>query len=127
MRLLEIIATPESDPDAIAAISDFCDKRLGKAIVVAKDTPNFIANRIGTFSVLNVMRVMQEMDIAVAGDFLVMAATLIELKTRMLLPRDPLADFVRLKPRSGPSLDFDPSSHGCSPGWGQPRSDGRRG
>ena len=34
---------------------------------------------------------MQEMDIAVAGDFLVMAATLIELKTKMLLPRDPLA------------------------------------
>src|SRR5215207_5591950 len=37
------------------------------------------------------LRVMQEMDIAVAGDFLVMAATLIELKTKMLLPRDPLA------------------------------------
>src|SRR6266550_572839 len=37
------------------------------------------------------LRVMQELDIAVAGDFLVMAATLIELKTRMLLPRDPLA------------------------------------
>jgi segregation and condensation protein A len=34
---------------------------------------------------------MQDMDIAVAGDFLVMAATLIELKTRMLLPRDPFA------------------------------------
>src|SRR5947209_9810674 len=65
MRLLEIIATPESDPDAIAAISEFCDKRLGKAIVVAKDPPNFIANRIGTFSVLNVMRVMEEMDLSV--------------------------------------------------------------
>ncbi len=37
------------------------------------------------------LRVMQEMDIAVAGDFLVMAATLIELKTKMLLPRDPTA------------------------------------
>jgi segregation and condensation protein A len=40
---------------------------------------------------LHYLRVMQEMDIAVAGDFLVMAATLIELKTKMLLPRDPLA------------------------------------
>lgn len=40
---------------------------------------------------LRYLRVMQEMDIAVAGDFLVMAATLIELKTKMLLPRDPLA------------------------------------
>jgi len=40
---------------------------------------------------LRYLRVMQEMDIAVAGDFLVMAATLIELKTKMLLPRDPAA------------------------------------
>ena len=40
---------------------------------------------------LRYLRVMQEMDIAVAGDFLVMAATLIELKTKMLLPRDPRA------------------------------------
>ncbi|HEY0565260.1 MAG TPA: 3-hydroxyacyl-CoA dehydrogenase family protein, partial [Terriglobales bacterium] len=65
MRLLEIIPTPDADPDAITAVSDFCDKRLGKAIVVAKDTPNFVANRIGTFSVLNVMRVMREMDLSI--------------------------------------------------------------
>ncbi len=65
MRLLEIIPTPETDPDAIAAISEFCDKRLGKAIVLAKDTPNFIANRIGTFSVLNVIRIMQEMGLSI--------------------------------------------------------------
>src|SRR6266404_7850482 len=40
---------------------------------------------------LRYLQVMQELDIAVAGDFLVMAATLIELKTKMLLPRDPYA------------------------------------
>lgn len=40
---------------------------------------------------LRYLQIMQELDIAVAGDFLVMAATLIELKTRMLLPRDPFA------------------------------------
>jgi len=40
---------------------------------------------------LRYLHLMQELDIAVAGDFLVMAATLIELKTRMLLPRDPFA------------------------------------
>ena len=40
---------------------------------------------------LHYLEAMQELDIAVAGDFLVMAATLIELKTKMLLPRDPLA------------------------------------
>ena len=65
MRLLELIPTPESDRAAIDAITHFCDTRLGKGVVLAKDTPNFIANRIGTFSMLNVMRIMQEMDLSV--------------------------------------------------------------
>ncbi|MGB6675918.1 MAG: 3-hydroxyacyl-CoA dehydrogenase NAD-binding domain-containing protein, partial [Terriglobales bacterium] len=65
MRLLEIIPTPDTDPDAIDAVSRFCDIHLGKGIVHAKDTPNFIGNRIGTFSVLNVMRLMQEMDLSI--------------------------------------------------------------
>lgn len=59
MRLLEIIATPDSDPDDMAAIEHFCDLRLGKTIVHAHDTPNFIANRIGTFSMSNAIRLMQ--------------------------------------------------------------------
>ncbi|MEY2396111.1 MAG: 3-hydroxyacyl-CoA dehydrogenase [Acidobacteriaceae bacterium] len=65
MRLLEIIRTPDSDQASIDAVAHFCDVRLGKGVVVAKDTPNFIANRIGTFSVLNVMRLMQEMDLTI--------------------------------------------------------------
>jgi 3-hydroxyacyl-CoA dehydrogenase len=65
MRLLEIIPTPESDPALIDAVTQFCDVSLGKGVVVAKDTPNFIGNRIGTFSVLNVMRLMQEMDLSI--------------------------------------------------------------
>jgi len=65
MRLLEIIPTPESDRAAIDAISHFCEVRLGKGVVIAKDTPNFIGNRIGTFSVLNVMRLMQEMGLSI--------------------------------------------------------------
>jgi 3-hydroxyacyl-CoA dehydrogenase len=65
MRLLEIIPTPETDPAAIEAVAHFSDVNLGKGVVFAKDTPNFIANRIGTFSVLNVMRLMQEMDLSV--------------------------------------------------------------
>lgn len=65
MRLLEIIPTPESDPAAVELIAQFSDVRLGKGIVYAKDTPNFIANRIGTFSGLNVFRLMQEMDFTV--------------------------------------------------------------
>ena len=65
MRLLEIIPTPDADQAAMDAISHFCDVSLGKGVVVAKDTPNFIGNRIGTFSVLNVMRLMQEMDLTI--------------------------------------------------------------
>jgi 3-hydroxyacyl-CoA dehydrogenase len=65
MRLLELIPTPESDPLAVESIARFCDVRMGKGIVYAKDTPNFIANRIGTFSGLNVFRLMQEMDFSV--------------------------------------------------------------
>jgi 3-hydroxyacyl-CoA dehydrogenase len=65
MRLLELIPTPEADRASIDAVTHFCDVRLGKGVVVAKDTPNFIANRIGTFSVLNVMRLMQEMDFSI--------------------------------------------------------------
>jgi 3-hydroxyacyl-CoA dehydrogenase len=65
MRLLELIPTPEADRALIDAVSYFCDVHLGKGVVLAKDTPNFIGNRIGTFSVLNVMRLMQEMDLTI--------------------------------------------------------------
>jgi 3-hydroxyacyl-CoA dehydrogenase len=65
MRLLELIPTPEADRALIEAVTRFCDLQLGKGVVLAKDTPNFIANRIGTFSVLNVMRLMQEMDLSI--------------------------------------------------------------
>ncbi|MEJ0063898.1 MAG: 3-hydroxyacyl-CoA dehydrogenase/enoyl-CoA hydratase family protein [Alphaproteobacteria bacterium] len=49
MRLLELVAGPKTRPDAVTAVSDFIDKRMGKGIVICKDTPGFIANRIGTF------------------------------------------------------------------------------
>jgi 3-hydroxyacyl-CoA dehydrogenase len=65
MRLLELIPTPETDPAALEAVAHFGDVHLGKGVVYAKDTPNFIANRIGTFSVLNVMRLMQELDLSI--------------------------------------------------------------
>jgi 3-hydroxyacyl-CoA dehydrogenase len=65
MRLLELIPTPDADPALIEAVSHFCDAQLGKGVVLAEDTPNFIGNRIGTFSVLNVMRLMQEMALTI--------------------------------------------------------------
>jgi 3-hydroxyacyl-CoA dehydrogenase len=65
MRLLELIPTPETDRAVLDAVAHFADVELGKGIVLAKDTPNFIGNRIGTFSVLNVIRLMQEMDLTI--------------------------------------------------------------
>jgi 3-hydroxyacyl-CoA dehydrogenase len=65
MRLLEIISTPDTDPALMEVVANFSDAHLGKGMVFAKDTPNFIANRIGTFSVLNVMRLMQEFDFTI--------------------------------------------------------------
>ena len=65
MRLLELIPTPDTDKSLLDAVAWFSDVRLGKGIVHAKDTPNFIGNRIGTFSVLNVIRLMQEMDLSI--------------------------------------------------------------
>ena len=65
MRLLEIIPTPETDPEAIAAIADFADRRLGKTVVYARDTPNFIANRIGVYVMLQAIELMQQQGLSV--------------------------------------------------------------
>src|SRR5215472_4523610 len=65
MRLVELIPTPDTDKSLYEGVAWFSDVRLGKGIVHAKDTPNFIGNRIGTFSVLNVIRLMQEMDLSI--------------------------------------------------------------
>jgi 3-hydroxyacyl-CoA dehydrogenase len=59
MRLVEVIATPETDSEALKAVSDFAELRLGKTVVRANDTPNFIANRIGVFAMLDTFRVMK--------------------------------------------------------------------
>jgi len=59
MHLVEIIPGPQTSSDCVQWISELCDHRLGKGVVEAKDTPNFIANRIGTFSSAVVFRLMQ--------------------------------------------------------------------
>ena len=58
LKLVEVIPGPKTSSEVVETLSEFCDRRLGKGVVVAKDTPNFIANRIGTFSMLNALRLM---------------------------------------------------------------------
>jgi len=58
LKLVEVIPGPKTTQGVVDSLSEFCDRRLGKGVVVAKDTPNFIANRIGTFSMLNALRLM---------------------------------------------------------------------
>src|SRR5690349_13485235 len=65
LKLVELIAGPNTSPTVIETLSDFCDSRLSKGVVVAKDSPNFIANRIGTFSMLNVLRLMGTLGMSV--------------------------------------------------------------
>ena len=55
LRLLELIPTPDTDPAVTAAISQFADHHLGKGVVVAKDTPNFIGNHIALYGVVRTL------------------------------------------------------------------------
>ena len=49
LHLAEIIPGPATAPDLLRTVASFCDMRLGKGVVLCKDTPNFIGNRIGAF------------------------------------------------------------------------------
>ncbi|AVM07426.1 3-hydroxyacyl-CoA dehydrogenase NAD-binding domain-containing protein [Bacillus velezensis] len=58
LKLLEIIPIQETDPDVLEFMTSFAENTLGKGVVIAKDTPNFIANRIGTYGLLVTVREM---------------------------------------------------------------------
>lgn len=66
MRLVEMIPTAEADGERVRALAEFIDRRLGKSVVFARDTPNFIANRIGTFAMLEAVRLMQAQGLTIA-------------------------------------------------------------
>ncbi len=65
MRLIEIIPTGEADSEAVRAVSEFGDRQLGKEVVPANDVQNFIANRVGTFAMLNTFKIMQEQGLTI--------------------------------------------------------------
>lgn len=56
MKLVEVVPTSDTDPSVVELLTELCEKRLGKGVVVARDTPNFIANRIGAYGMLTTLR-----------------------------------------------------------------------
>ena len=65
MRLLEIVPCKDADPAVVGGMAEFISRRLGKGIVHAKDTPNFIANRIGVYAIYKGIEHMVEMGMTV--------------------------------------------------------------
>jgi 3-hydroxyacyl-CoA dehydrogenase len=60
MKLLELVAGPDTSPDTLARVKAFGEDVLGKGIVFGKDTPNFVGNRIGTHAMLTGIHLMLE-------------------------------------------------------------------
>ncbi len=65
LHLVEAISGPETRPEILRFIEDFCDRHLGKGVVPCKDTPNFIANRIGAFFGSTVQKLTVEHDLTI--------------------------------------------------------------
>ena len=65
MKLLEIIPGNETKPEVVAYMTRFCEQVLGKGVVICKDVPNFIGNRIGSFDISNAIHLMVEKDMKI--------------------------------------------------------------
>lgn len=65
LKLLEIIPTPHTKPDLVDFLMRYGDKFLGKQTVLCKDTPAFIANRIGVYSIMALLHLVEKMDLTV--------------------------------------------------------------
>jgi 3-hydroxyacyl-CoA dehydrogenase len=65
MRLLEIVGGPKTRSDAMSAMRRFADVRLGKGVVICKDTPGFVANRIGTMWIQSALHAAQDLGLTV--------------------------------------------------------------
>jgi 3-hydroxyacyl-CoA dehydrogenase len=65
LRLLEIIPTPFTKPELVDFLMHYGDKYLGKTTVLCKDTPAFIANRVGVYSIMSLLHLVDKMDLSV--------------------------------------------------------------
>jgi 3-hydroxyacyl-CoA dehydrogenase len=61
LKLLEVIPTPQTDSTVVDFLMHYGDRFLGKTTVLCKDTPAFIANRVGVYSMMKTMQVVAEM------------------------------------------------------------------
>ncbi|GAB2773042.1 3-hydroxyacyl-CoA dehydrogenase NAD-binding domain-containing protein [Salinimicrobium soli] len=65
LRLFEIIPGPETSPEVLEFLNEYGEKFLGKKSVVAKDTPAFIGNRVGIFSIMSLFHMVKDMDMTI--------------------------------------------------------------
>ena len=65
LRLLEIIPTPHTDPEVVDFLMNYGDLTLGKTTVLCKDTPAFIANRVGVFGMMAIMNAMEKLGLSI--------------------------------------------------------------
>ncbi|WNG45990.1 crotonase [Archangium minus] len=65
MKLLELVAGPETDAEVVKSIHRFGEEVLGKGIVYGKDTTNFIANRVGTYGMMRTISEMQKAELTI--------------------------------------------------------------
>jgi len=65
LRLLEIIPTPHTDPEIVDFLMHYGDLFLGKTTVLCKDTPAFIANRVGVYSIMALLHLVEKMDLTI--------------------------------------------------------------
>ncbi|MAJ45589.1 MAG: 3-hydroxyacyl-CoA dehydrogenase [Candidatus Marinimicrobia bacterium] len=84
LQLVEVVPNKYTSDDIITTISDFLENTLGKGVVHAKDTPNFIANRIGVFGMMTVLNVAKKLKLSVED---------VDLLTGTLIGREKSATF----------------------------------
>ena len=65
MKLLEVVPGPDTLPEVIETLAETCEKVIGKGIVYAKDTPNFVANRIGTYGMFYGIKAMMDLGLTI--------------------------------------------------------------
>ncbi|WP_034891922.1 3-hydroxyacyl-CoA dehydrogenase/enoyl-CoA hydratase family protein [Gillisia sp. Hel_I_29] len=65
LRLFEIIPGPKTDPEVLSFLNEYGEKFLGKTTVIAKDTPAFVGNRVGIFSIMSLFHMVKDMDMTI--------------------------------------------------------------